>query len=111
MGIKKMLKMVTANFLTKIDKIINFLFKNSVLPFESLVCGGVSGLGAKVITYPLDVAKKRLQVDWIINVKNSVYEMVYYRFVVLKRQECHLEPWKLVPVWRLFSEIWYSGKD
>ncbi len=30
--------------------------------FESLVCGGFAGTAAKLVVYPLDMLKKRLQV-------------------------------------------------
>ena len=34
---------------------------------ESLSCGGLAGMASKSLLYPLDVAKKRLQVDTTLN--------------------------------------------
>jgi len=49
---------------------------------ESLICGGVAGMGAKAVVYPLDMIKKRLQVQGFEMARKGFGQMRHYNGVL-----------------------------
>ncbi|RWS32007.1 mitochondrial thiamine pyrophosphate carrier-like protein [Leptotrombidium deliense] len=56
----------------------SFGSKKDPTAIQSLICGGIAGVTAKVIVYPLDLVKKRMQVQGFNNARQSFGKTVNY---------------------------------
>ena len=55
---------------------IRSLAGREVTTFEKLQCGGISGLLAQSLTYPLDVCRRRMQTEGLVNNKATLESLV-----------------------------------